>query len=453
MSTTNDCPNCEILRKEIAELKDRLAKLEEELRQSKRQATPFSKGKKKENPKKPGRKPGMGDFKYRLPPSAEEITATKEAPLKECPDCGGKIVDCKKHKSFQEDIEVRKVTTCFITHSGYCDKCKKRVQSIHPEQTSRAVGSAGTFLGPNIKALGAQLKHNLAVPFAKIRSLLSSFGFNVTESGLCQSNERLAKKAQPLYESLCKELRSACCVGSDETGWRIGTLNAWLWVFTSKTATIYHIDEGRSHEVILKILGKEFKGVLSADCFKAYDHKALKDWIQQKCFSHFLSTLKKMKENKSGVRSLFSRNVSATLKQAIELKKEKQSLTQSQFKRRRKKIECALDSLIDKKRKFSDPDNARFAKRLRKQRRHLFQFLYLDEVEPTNNQSERMLRPAVISRKIGACNKTHKGATTHAVLASLIVTVLQRGYNAFNFLRDIILSSKPSINLLPLPPY
>lgn len=451
MSTKNDCPNCEILRKEVTELKERIAKLEEEIRQSKRQATPFSKGKKKENPKKPGRKKGKGDFKYRKPPSADEINETKEAPLEKCPDCGSKVVDCKAHKSFQEDIEIRKVSTCFITYSAYCKKCNKTVRSLHPEQTSKAVGCAGTFLGPNIKALSAQLKHNLGVPFAKIRSLFSSFNFNVTQSGLCQSNERLAQKAQSLYEDLCKELCSACCVGADETGWRIGVLNAWLWVFTSKTATVYHIDEGRSHKVVLKILGKKFKGVLSADCFSAYDHKALKDWTQQKCFAHLLSTLKKMKEKQSGGSLRFSRDVSAILKQAIQLKKEKDSFSKSQFIRRRKKIERTLDALIDTKRKFSDPENARFARRLKKQRRHLFQFLYFDEVEPTNNQSERMIRPAVISRKTGACNKTHKGAKTHAILASLLTTVLQRGYNVIDFFRKLILSPKPSINLLPLP--
>jgi hypothetical protein len=36
-------------------------------------------------------------------------------------------------------------------------------------------------------------------------------------------------------------------------------------------------------------------------------------------------------------------------------------------------------------------DNARFAKRLRKDRPHLLRFLYVDDLEPTNNLAERML--------------------------------------------------------------
>jgi len=56
---------------EIAALKRRL---EEKERSSKRQAVPFSKGKKKANPKKPGRKPGEGKFSRGDLPTEEEIT-------------------------------------------------------------------------------------------------------------------------------------------------------------------------------------------------------------------------------------------------------------------------------------------------------------------------------------------------------------------------------------------
>ena len=43
-------------------------------RSSKRQAAPFSEGKKKANPKKPGRKPGEGKFSRRDLPTEEKIT-------------------------------------------------------------------------------------------------------------------------------------------------------------------------------------------------------------------------------------------------------------------------------------------------------------------------------------------------------------------------------------------
>ena len=43
-------------------------------RQSKRQATPFSKGTRTKHPTRPGRKPGQGTFSFRQAPWPEEIT-------------------------------------------------------------------------------------------------------------------------------------------------------------------------------------------------------------------------------------------------------------------------------------------------------------------------------------------------------------------------------------------
>ena len=49
-------------------------------------------------------------------------------------------------------------------------------------------------------------------------------------------------------------------------------------------------------------------------------------------------------------------------------------------------------------------------------------FLHDAEVPPTNNHAEQMLRPAVITRKVGGCNKTLLGALVHSILASLMVS-------------------------------
>jgi hypothetical protein len=59
--------------------------------------------------------------------------------------------------------------------------------------------------------------------------------------------------------------------------------------------------------------------------------------------------------------------------------------------------------LIAPTRRLSDRENTRFAKRLRKHRPHLLRFLYVGGLQPTNNLAERMLRPAVITRKPMTC--------------------------------------------------
>jgi transposase len=54
-------------------------------------------------------------------------------------------------------------------------------------------------------------------------------------------------------------------------------------------------------------------------------------------------------------------------------------------------------------------------------------FLHDPEVPPTNNHAEQMVRPAVITRKLGGCSKTLWDALVHRILASIIVTCKRQG--------------------------
>ncbi|MFQ6117644.1 MAG: IS66 family transposase [Candidatus Bipolaricaulia bacterium] len=437
------------LERENRALRKRLEQLEAELRRGRRQAAPFSRDEKRPDPKRPGRRPGQGQFSWRKPPPEQEIQETIEVPLPRCPDCGGPLVDRATHEQIQIDLpEVKPRVIRFLTESGYCPRCKRRVRARHPDQVSEATGAAGVCLGPRAVALAADLKHRLGIPYRKIAGLFElAFGLEVTAGGLCQAEARLAKRAEPIYRELVEAIRDSAAVYADETGWRIGVLSAWLWVFTSERITVYTTGD-RSHEVVVEILGRKFRGVLVSDCFTAYDAKELKGWLKQKCFAHLLRELSKLSREKTRGAVRFPRELLGVLQGALKLKQEKPWLSEVEFRARLLGLEERLDALIAEGRHFTDPDNARLAKRLRKQREHLFTFLELEGVEPTNNRAERALRPAVVVRKTGGCNRTARGARTHVVLASLLVTAKQQGLDPVNCLAQMLVAKDGQ---LPLP--
>lgn len=412
------------------------AEVDELKRAGKRQAAPFARRKLVEHPKRAGRKAGQGKFSRREQPAPKRVDQTKRARLHGCPQCGSRLRDMHKHEQYVADIpKIRPIITRYITYSGYCVNCHKRVRSRHPEQTSQATGAAGVMVGPRAKALAADLKHRLGGSYGKVsETLQDAFGLQVSRSGWCQADQRLAETALPVYQDLIEVVQHSSVVHADETGWRIGILSAWLWVFTNQEVTVYAIRDNRSSDVVVEILGKKFEGVLASDCFLAYDDKRLKDWLKQKCLSHLLKDLKEMEESKIGRAVHFARDGTAILRAALALKAEKPSLDPATFAQRAQALEAQLDALISKQRSLKDRDNLRFARRLRKHRPHLLRFLYVDALDATNNLAERQLRPGVIIRKTNGCNRTSSGAQTHSILASILVTCRQHSVPILDYM-------------------
>lgn len=433
------------LRRRVTELEATVAQLrcqvEELRRSSKRQAAPFSKGQPKEHPRRPGRKPGHPPAHRAVP---EQVDRVEDVPLPVavCPDCGGVIAEVEVIPQYQTDLPpIQPVTTRFDIHVGQCQGCGKRVQGRHPEQTSDALGSAAVQIGPNALALGCEMKHRLGISYGKIHTFFQSvFAFPISRATFVRADSRLATLFEPTYEQLILAIRDQEVVCGDETGWKVGGHNAWLWVFTEEEITIYRIDPSRAHHVIEGVLGKDFQGILGCDCFLSYDAVSYR---QQKCVGHLLRTAKELAQDKSRGAVRFPRAIQRLFQAAIRLKGRQQDLSPHGFAIARGRLEKALDRLLGGT--FTDPDNACFAKRLRKHRQQLFTFLYHPAVQPTNNAAERALRPAVIARKLSAGNRTPQGAKNHSILASIIQTCRQKGEDFRLWVKALLCSPHPVI--------
>ena len=68
----------------------------------------------------------------------------------------------------------------------------------------------------------------------------------------------------------------------------------------------------------------------------------------------------------------------------------------------------------------------------------LLVFLKRRDVEPTNNESERALRPSVIFRKVTNGFRSEWGARTYAALCSIVETGRRNGRSALTAIRDAL---------------
>jgi len=409
------------LQRELQQLRQQLDEVQ---RSQHRQAAPFRRRHRSPRPKKPGRSEGHAPA-HRPPP--DHVDAVQYVPLPACPQCQGPIQDKTVHVQYQTDLPpVRPVVTQFHLEAGYCPRCRRRVQARHPEQISDATGAAAHVFGPRVLALAVEMKHRLGVPYRKITDVLASyFHFEASHGAFVRACNRIARRGLPTFYALVETLRHSAVVHSDSTGWRIGGMGAWLWVFSAARATVYWVSPGHGQDVPRQVLGPDFDGLLVCDGAKEFD--ALEEYAKARCLGHVLRRCHELRSVVSAAEAADVAALQGLLQKAIDLGQRRETLTAVGYARRVQEVENRLDAWLHARRRCEGPELRRLIDHLCGHRGEWLVFLHEAGVPPTNNHAEQMLRPAVVSRKIGGCNQTDQGAATHSVLSSILVTVKRVG--------------------------
>jgi transposase len=429
------------LRQKVSELEQEIQRLREELaifrRESNRQAAPFRRRELKKRKKKPGRRKGH-PAANRATPLPDRIDRIVDVPCRVCPDCATELVERDTVIQYQTDLPpIVPIVTQFKIETGYCPCCRRRHQGRHPEQTSDAIGAAGNTLGPVILTMGAELKHRLGVPYRKICDFLQTYcDISVSPGALVRAEQRLADLARPTYDLLIDALRKSDVVHIDETGWRINAVNGWLWVFTNQNLTVYAIRSGngaRGHGVPDDILGADFDGFIVVDGYCSYN---VLDYKKGQCNAHLLRRAKKEGQTASPSEQAHYDCLIKLIHDAIALAERRETVSDANYQRQAHQMEDRLIEWLMALPENPSADLQRFAKHVQKHVAEWLAFLFHPDVPPTNNHAERMLRPAVITRKVGGCNKTLLGALVHSVRSSIMVTCKQRGQKFLDLARQ-----------------
>ncbi len=272
------------------------------------------------------------------------------------------------------------------------------------------------------------------------RALRDLHGVKISQGGIDKIMQRAGNKAIQAVEPIQGRVRQSAVIHSDETGSRVDASNWWEWVFCTVTDVLHVIRFNRSSDVIQDVMDKHQAEVWVSDCLTSQ----LKAPAQQRqiCLAHQLRNLQAVIDLYPA--AFWPQAMQAVFRYAIHLHGQRQQLPAEQYFQQVRRIEQICDWLL--KRSLSQDQAARLQRRFRKHRQSWFVFLYRSDVEPTNNRSERALRPSVIHRKVTGGFRSGWGARTYAALASVIDSAELHGVCAFDALQSLI--GLPS---LPLP--
>ena len=180
-----------------------------------------------------------------------------------------------------------------------------------------------------------------------ISKCLSHFwGVVISTSGISRILVRLSEILKPAYEEILEDVKSGVCLWADETGWRIRGQLHWLWVFANKDSTYYWVDKSRGSDVVNRLLGDIFAGVLITDGWVGYNQLVVSD--RQTCMSHIFRKIRKYIEAYPQYRSVlqFYLKLRRILKDAKKLKAHRKDLGELIFHRRLELLKERLSTLL-----------------------------------------------------------------------------------------------------------
>ena len=402
--------------------------LEESRRSGKRQAAPFSKGGSNPEPKRPGRKRGSAYGRHghrQVPGDADRVL---DAPLPAaCPHCGGDVAHERDADQWQVDLpSLSPTVTRFRVAVGRCGGCGRRVQGRHPEQTSDALGAAGSQVGPHAKAWAIWLHYGLGLSFGKCADVLARFGVPVTAGALRQAAQSTSTDLVAVHADIVRRVNDAEMVVMDETGWRVDGEGAWLWVATSTDVTVYNVAAGRGFEQACDLVDADYDGILVRDGWAPY--RSYAQATHQTCVGHLLRRCNELITDLPGWAKGTPRQVNDLLHEALAAR----DLDDTERARAVVDLAERIELLVE----VAHPHDEcrKLVAHLQRESGALLTFLTRPGVDATNWRAEQAIRPAVVNRKVWGGNRTWTGAVTQGRIMTVLRTARQQGVDAIDYL-------------------
>jgi len=329
-------------------------------------------------------------------------------------------------------------------HRLTCPRCRTSTCATLPPGVPK-----GAF-GPRLRATLSVLAGGYRLGKRPIRQLaFDLLGLSISIGMICRLERQSADELEAPVEQLRDHVRQAAVAHIDETSWWQGRDKMWLWAAVTRLVTVFTITPSRGADVAREILGTDPQKVVISDRLKSYA------WIKrhQFCWAHLDRDFQAMID-RGGESAEVGRLLLGHSERLFDWWHRVRGGTMARDTLRSKVAMIRFSFREDLRRgvKSGCSRTAGTCRELLAGESHLWTFVRVEGVEPTNNDAERALRHGVIYRKLSGRTDSEAGSRFVERMLSVVATCRQQEVNVLDYLARCYqagLDGKPAPSLRP----
>jgi len=311
-------------------------------------------------------------------------------------------------------------------HRLTCPRCRTSTCATLP------VGVPQGAFGPRLRAILSVLAGGYRLGKRPIRRLaFDLLGLSISTGMICRLERQSADELKAPVEELRQYVREAAVTHIDETSWWQGRDKMWLWTAVTRLVTVFVIAPSRGADVARDILGTDDGKVVISDRLKSYA------WIKrhQFCWAHLDRDFQAMID-RGGESAEVGRLLLGHSERLFDWWHRVRDGTMARTTLRSKVAMMRFSLREDLRRgvKCGCSKTAGTCRELLSGEAHLWTFVRVEGVEPTNNDAERALRHGVIYRKLSGGTDGEAGSRFVERMLSVVATCRQQEIDLLDYL-------------------
>lgn len=458
------CPGCRQRDDTIAELRQRLADLEQRVQQLQDQlgknasnssippsANPLDAPKpvaKKPSGRSSGAQPGHpAHLRRRLPP--ERVQHLRDFIPSHCQRCHQPLpalpAPDDPPPTWHQVAELPKLAAEVTEYRGHfrtCFCCGTLNHAAIPADLK--VHSVGPRLAATLSYLAG--RHHLSQRGLE-EMAQDVFDVPLSLGSVGHLAEQTSAALAPAHAEAVQAVRAAAVKNVDETGWKLAGKRCWLWAAATATVVAFVVHARRSAAGLRTLLGEVITGIVGSDRWSVYPQVAADQW--QVCWAHLKRDFQAMVDRD---------NAGSTIGEQLLLltdvlfgwwhRVRDGTLLRRTFRRYVGSLREDVRAVLEQGRVCGCAKTAATCRELLAVEESLWTFVRVEGVEPTNNHIERMLRLAVLWRKKSFGSQSDWGCRFVERLLTVVQTRRLQGRSVLDYLYEAVIAHRAG---LPAP--